>query len=269
MSISYLQLMLGILFAASIGYLAWRIKALSRSGAYAATLVGGLIFGLGGLTWALLLLTFFISASTLSHIFVQRKANLEIKFAKGSQRDWAQVSANGGLGAILVLISVVFPSQFWPWIAYAGAMATVNADTWATELGVLSQKPPRLITTGHIVECGTSGGITLMGTSATVAGAALIAFVTGLLSPPLFLNLLIISLAGLAGSLFDSWLGATVQAMYECPHCTLETEHYPLHTCGHPTVPKSGWVWMNNDAVNFISSIFGAVVAVGLWQLMG
>ncbi len=267
---STLQLFIGFLLGALMGYAAWRVKALAHSGAWAATIIGGLIFGLGGLAWAVLLLAFFISSSGLSRTFSRRKANLGEKFAKGSQRDWAQVFANGGVGALLVITQVFFPEQFWPWIAYAGAMATVNADTWATELGVLSKKPPRLITTGKIVERGTSGGITVLGTLATLAGAALIALFASLLTPQVdfSLFLIVVSLAGLAGSLLDSLLGATVQAIYECPHCATETERHPLHTCGKETLLAHGLSWLNNDWVNFISSVFGAAVAVGLWQWM-
>jgi len=262
-----LQILICFLLGAFIGFFAWRVRALSISGAWAATIIGGLIFGLGGLSWAVLLLTFFISSSGLSRAFSRHKANLGDKFAKGAQRDWAQVFANGGMGALLVIIHAFYPDQFWPWIAYAGAMATVNADTWATELGVLSAKPPRLITTGEIVERGTSGGITFWGTLATLGGAALIALVTTLFTPQALIILLVVSLAGLSGSLLDSLLGATVQAIYDCPHCSMETERYPLHSCGRKTVHKRGFHWLNNDLVNLISSLFGAVVAVGLWQL--
>ena len=103
-------------------------------------MIGTLIFGFGGVPWAALLLAFFISSSLLSKMFSAKKVSLAEKFEKGSRRDWAQVLANGGAGAFLAVVGLLFAQDAWPWLAFAGAVATVNADTWATELGVLSAK---------------------------------------------------------------------------------------------------------------------------------
>ena len=149
-------------------------------------------------------------------------------------------------------------------------MAAVNADTWATELGILNPTAPRLITTGKTVEKGTSGGISSRGHfrrwqarpwSALVA--ALFSLATGALG-----IIFIASLSGLAGSLFDSLLGATVQAIYYCPACQKETERHPLHTCGTQTIRVRGWYWLNNDLVNFACSSAGALSAIGLWLVL-
>jgi uncharacterized membrane protein len=70
-----------------------------------------------------------------------------------------------------------------------------------------------------------------------------------------------------AGSLFDSLLGATVQAIYFCPKDQKETERQPLHTCGTETVHLRGWEWLNNDWVNFGCGAMGAVLAVGMFLL--
>lgn len=260
------QLTLGFVLGALVGFLANKAGALDRSGSWAAGLIGAIIFGLGGLSWAALLLTFFISSSALSRVFPHRKAALSDKFAKGARRDYAQVLANGGLGALLAVIHALFPAQLWPFIAFAGAMATVNADTWATELGVLSPVPPRLISTGKVVEQGTSGGITLLGYLASTAGAGLIGLEAGMLAGgSIFPVAAIVVLGGLGGATFDSILGATLQAIYFCPACRKETERHPLHGCGNETSHVRGWRWLNNDWVNFISSAMGALVAVLIW----
>jgi uncharacterized membrane protein len=152
-------------------------------------------------------------------------------------------------------------------------MAAVNADTWATELGVLNPSPPRLITTGKTVERGTSGAISLLGSLAALGGAGLVALLAAAFSTqtpdPLrgFLIVMTASLlGGLAGSFFDSLLGATVQAMYYCPACQKETERHPRHLCGAETVQRRGWGWLNNDGVNFAASLAGALVAMALWS---
>ena len=276
--IDVIQITFGIILSIVISLLAYRLGSLSRSGAWAAFFNGALIFGLGGLPWATLLLAFFVSSSWLSRAFRRQKMALHEKFAKGSRRDWGQVLANGGLGTAVVMIHTLLPEQAWPWAAYLGAMAAVNSDTWATEIGVLSRSAPRLITqwllpwhkrTGTI-EKGTSGGVTPLGTLAALVGAAFITAFALLFSPPQqTLPLLIAGLiGGLSGSIFDSWLGATVQGIYYCPQCTKETEHSPRHSCGTATTHQRGWRWLNNDWVNFLCSAAGAGVTVVIWRLL-
>lgn len=262
-----LQIILGLLLSGLLGYVGYRRGSLSRSGVLGAMLVGTAIFGFGGWAWGILLIVFFVSSSALSHFKAARKESLAEKFSKGSQRDLAQALANGGAGALIAVANFIWPHPLW-WPAFVGAMATVNADTWATELGVLSKAQPRLVTNGKLVEVGTSGGITLLGTFAAFAGSALIGLVSSFsLSLP-FSFFFISSLSGLLGSLFDSVLGATVQAIYFCDNCHKETERHPIHTCGHPTRLICGWRWLDNDWVNFVSSVVGSAVAVGGWLLV-
>ena len=269
--ISPLNVLTGFFIAIIIALTAWRAKALSQSGAIAAAILGIVIFGLGGLGWTILLLTFFISSSILSRSLPQKKAILSEKFAKGSERDAGQVFANGGIAGVLVLLHLFFPQQDWPWLGFAGALAAANADTWSTEIGVLSPKLPRMITSGKPVERGTSGGITLIGSLAALGGSLLIAVLAILfwegkvLEGPGSKSALIIgliSLAGLIGSFVDSFLGATIQAIYHCPVCHKETESHPTHVCGEKTTLKRGWSWLNNDWVNTFCTLTGACVGV-------
>jgi uncharacterized protein (TIGR00297 family) len=264
-----MQIFIGVILAAFIAILAWRVRSLSTSGAWAAIITGGLIFGLGGLPWAVLLLTFFITSSALSRAFKQQKAILAEKYSKGDRRDWGQVLANGGLGALLAIGYFIPPHHEWIWIAFAGTMAAVNADTWSTELGVLSPVLPRMITSGQKVERGTSGGVTVVGTLAALGGAVFIAVMAVLFNskPEWLISLGIIIVGGLMGALVDSLLGATVQAIYWCPVCLKETERHPIHTCGSPTHQMRGWSWVNNDIVNILCSLTGAIVSAGLWLL--
>lgn len=266
-----LQLSLGLLLSALIGYVGYRRRSLAASGVVGAVLIGTTIFGLGGWAWGTLLVVFFVSSSLLSHFYEARKAALAEKFSKGSQRDLAQALANGGAAALIAVLSVIWPHPAW-WAAYAGAVATVTADTWATEVGVLSPTPPRLVANGRVVEPGTSGGLTRLGTLAALGGAALIGLIAAGFHlaagrPPLEAGALLAltAAAGLLGSLVDSFLGATVQAIYYCDHCAKETERHPTHRCGSPTRRLRGLPWLDNDLVNFVSSVAGAGASLAFW----
>ena len=257
------HLVLGFLLAVSIAYLAYRVHSLSRDGASAGTMIGTIVFGLGGWQWSILLLAFFISSSALTRLFKDRKRGLNEKFSKGSERDAGQVLGNGGLATALVLLNAIFPHQLWTWIGFAAVLASVNADTWATELGTLNPNPARMITDlRKRVVGGTSGGVSSWGTIAALFGASVIGLLAALLYPNVHWSLFIlITISGLLGSLFDSFLGATVQAMYFCPREQKETEKHPLHTCGTETVHIRGWKWLNNDWVNFMCSASGFIFA--------
>ncbi len=258
------QLLLGFLLAVLIAVAAYRTHSLSRSGAWGALVEGTIIFGVGGWRWAVLLLAFFISSTGLTRLFSRRKAALNEKFEKGGQRDLGQVLANGGIASIFAGLSFFFPQASWTWLAFAASLAAVNADTWATELGVLNPSMPRLITTWKPVERGTSGGISLYGSLAALVGALFIAILAALVRPSgSFLGVTGIAiLGGLGGSFFDSLLGATLQAIYYCPHCEKETEKHPLHTCGVKTEQVRGLSWLNNDMVNAACALMGAVIGV-------
>jgi uncharacterized protein (TIGR00297 family) len=257
-----MEIAIGLLLAATSSILAYRIHSLSKDGAVAATFIGTIIFGLGGWQWAVLLLAFFISSSLLTRAFKNRKLGLDEKYSKGGRRDAGQVFSNGGIAALFVLLHAFLPQTIWAWTGFAAALAAVNADTWATELGVLNPNPPRLITDlSKRVEKGTSGAISVYGTIAALLGAGVIGILAVILFPNGNVSLFIlVTLSGLLGSLIDSLLGATVQAIYFCPTDKKETEKYPRHTCGTPTIQIRGWKWLNNDWVNVACSASGAVI---------
>jgi uncharacterized protein (TIGR00297 family) len=269
------QIGLGIVLSTAIGGLAYWRRSLSPSGWLGAVIVGSLTFGFGGWSWGLTLIAFFVTSSLLSHYkesLKERKA--AEKFAKGGRRDLWQTMANGGLGAACAVAYVLAGRPVALLAAFAGLMATVTADTWATELGVLSPHKPRLITTGREVTPGTSGGVSVIGTSATAVGALLIGVIFYLLliaeGAPAAATLWVIPaslVGGVLGSLSDSLMGATVQAIFQYPDGR-ETERRVARD-GRPNAFLRGWPWLNNDMVNLISSVFGALVAVVIGVLLG
>lgn len=267
-----LRLALGFALSTLIGGLGFWRHSLTRSGWLGAIVVGTASIGLGGWTWGLLVVVFFVTSSALSHWRKAAKARIAAdKFAKSEQRDWAQTMANGGAVVGLALLGAILP-QPWLFAAVLGVLATVTADTWATELGTLSRAQPRLITTGRPVVPGTSGGVTLLGLAATAAGAltiglAALLFTTLIDRAPATWAVLAALCGGVAGAATDSVLGATVQAIALCPRCQTETER-AVHRCGTPTQPYRGWRWLDNDWVNFCSSLAGALVSVLVWAAL-
>src|SRR5512132_300126 len=123
--------------------------------------------------------------------------------------------------------------------------------------------PARLITTGGVVPVGTSGGISALGTLAALAGGATIGLAAGLLPSGLawWTALPLGLVSGLAGSLVDSLLGASLQRQGYCPSCQAATEAR-IHYCGAATEPTRGYAWLGNDAVNFLASLAGGLVAL-------
>lgn len=273
----------GLLLSTVIGLAGYSRGALSRSGVLGAIITGTPILAFGGLIWAILLVSFFVSSSALSHYRARFKVRLADKFQKGSRRDLAQALANGGWAAVLAF---AFTTWHAPIIfaAFLGALATVTSDTWATEIGVLSTQMPRLISSGRPVPAGTSGGVTALGTATAFLGAAfigvmaavLLAFAAALpglgldslgkLLPPSKWGALVLvtAISGLAGSSFDSLLGATLQGMYFCDFDQKETERR-IHSCGRRTRLVRGYRWMDNDLVNFVSSFIGSGFAALIW----
>jgi uncharacterized protein (TIGR00297 family) len=278
--------MIGLLCSSIIAGAAWSKKSLSLSGAVAAIVVGSVLYALGGLPWYGTLMVFFLSSSLLTKWKHKRKAAVESGYAKSGRRDAGQVAANGGLGVLLCIGNSLWPHPFW-WVAYMGIMSAVNSDTWATEIGGLSRAEPRSIISGRKVPAGTSGGITIMGLTASLCGGmaigaagwlfvlwgapeAVTAAYAGSVTVTAVIGfagmLLMGALAGMAGSLSDSWLGAVWQVMYRCPVCGKEIEKN-RHCKDTQAVRIRGASFMTNDAVNLLSSVIGGGASLAFIRL--
>lgn len=261
------RLILGLALSTLAGGIAFQLGMLAGSGWLGAVLVGTAVFGFGGWPWAVMLMAFFVSASALTRYGSRRKAEAALDFAKGGRRDLGQALANGGIGAMLAILWGFFPHPVFWWM-FAGSLAAVTADTWATEVGLLSERPPWDLWRGRRVPPGTSGAITREGTIAGGLGALGIGLLAVGLSPvggsPGMA--LPVGLAGFLGMLLDSLLGATVQRIYWCDRCGKETER-SIHHCGQPARPLRGWKGLNNDGVNALAALAGAL-SMGLWMIV-
>ncbi len=257
-----------VLAAGGVAVVARRLRALSRSGMWAATAIGP-VFLSNGAAVAGSLAVFFVSGSVLSWLEARWRQEQRGIIAKGRERDVWQVLANGGVAAGVLLLrrknDAIGES------AAVGSLAAAAADTWATEVGILSRQRPRDALRSSLVEWGQSGGVTVAGLLASGVGAALMATTLVMLSDRRARfawrgqRWLGIVLAGIGGSLVDSVLGASVQALYYCPVCDRLTES-SRHRCGSATRITRGYAWATNDIVNVCATMAGAVLGA-LWEL--
>jgi uncharacterized protein (TIGR00297 family) len=230
-----------------------------------------LVFGIGGWTFAMPMLLFFIVSSLLSKL-PQKNAKLaQDMIAKGDRRDAVQVLANGLLPTLMVIAGLFIKNET-AFLLYLGGLAAATADTWATEIGLRFGKQPRSILTGKLVAPGTSGGITLAGSLGAILGAALVALV-GYLSYRFFEDVEIrwqpfigVAIAGIIAQFIDSLLGATLQRRNRCVVCGKITERG--EHCGQPTNYASGWRWLDNDVVNIACGVSGIVCSSALRHLL-
>jgi uncharacterized protein (TIGR00297 family) len=184
---------------------------------------------------ALLLLTF--SATRFGR---RRKELLGTAEARRG-RTASQVAANLGVAALagipLSAAHVFTPVAFGgraAMVAMVAAMAEATADTVSSELGQVLGGTPRMITSFRPVPAGTDGAISLKGTLCGSLAAAILVAVALFVLPSFSRTDAIIALAaGIAGLFIDSLLGAVPE--------------------------RHGW--LNNDAVNTLSTLAAALIA--------
>jgi uncharacterized protein (TIGR00297 family) len=228
---------------------AYYLQALDLNGLVAGVVLGSLIYGASPLLFVTLL-AFMVSSSLIGR-FSRHDPRFQVK----GKRNAMQVLSNA-FGACLAAAFMLAGND----VVGLGiaAIAAATADTWATEIGSLSRRKPRMITTLKVVEKGQSGGVTPLG-----LGASLLAglFVFAVTYPFAGMTYLVHSVAGGAlGSLIDSVLGATVQGIFRCRVCSKLTEHQKH--CSKSTLLERGMWWFNNDLVNLAATVAAMVVVI-------
>lgn len=244
---------------------AYAAKMLSVSGAVAAVIVGVCIFWGLDLSGLILLGSFFGTSSLLSIYKSKSKAALEEKLEKGSRRDWLQVIANGGIGALASLLYYSTNDPIWV-LAFLTSIASATGDTWSSEIGPLSKSRPILVRSLKRVEPGTSGAISLLGTIGALAGILFIV-ICGYIFMSITIEMaLIILFFGIVGNAIDTLLGAFLQRTYCCEICSIETEKR-IH-CEMKTKKVRGLSFLNNDGVNLLSSLLAPLFSLLTYPLI-
>jgi uncharacterized protein (TIGR00297 family) len=261
-------------FVAVVAYLRHSVTA---TGAVVGAGVGMVIYLSGGGFYWSILMAFFASSSVIGRITGRRGAGADRRrqaesiHAKGGRRDGVQVLANGGLAALMAAAHALSGRPLFM-LGYAIAIAAATADTWASEIGVLSSRDPVSILTLKPIPRGTSGGVSPLGLVASTGGALFIGLwfavgyvvVHGWNEVELMAMVAAITGGGFLGSLLDSVLGATVQAQYWDESRRAHTER--RHTsAGNPNRLVKGFHYLTNDAVNALS---GALAAAALFVIV-
>ncbi len=219
---------------AALGHL---VRGVTRSGAVAGAAVCFALFAAVGPGAFGTLLSVFALTWAATRLGLSRKQRLGTA-ERGDGRRASQVFANVGVAAVCAIVYGVLGSPRMLF-AMTAALAEAAADTVSSECGQALRGEARLITTFERVPAGTDGGVTLAGTLSGAVAAALVTVVAvfvGILPSRWFW---IATLAGVLGMLVDSYLGALCE--------------------------RRGW--MDNDAVNFTSTLFSAVLAAAFGHL--
>lgn len=200
----------------------------------------GLLIYLGtGFAGLASLALFFLLGTAASAWKEADKRRLGLADANKGRRTAGQVLANAGVAGLLGLVGWQFPGHAPACrLLLAGSFAAAAADTLASELGNVYGRRYYNIATLQPDQRGLDGVISLEGTLFGLAGSAVLAGAHCLGSgwTPDFWWLL---LAGTAGNLGDSILGAT-----------LERRRY-----------------LANNAVNFLNTLVGALAVAALHGL--
>ena len=247
------------------GLFSLKAGVLDHTGFVSATLTGCVVLIFGGLNWFAVLVSFLVFASLFTRYKYSRKKEMGAAEEKGGARSWRNVVANGSLASLSALGYGITSSTAFSAL-FLGAIGTASADTLATEIGLLSPGEPRLITNlEKRVNKGVSGGVSPLGELASLLGALLVGAVAWVLnvgSLSMTKTFTIVLISGFLGSSLDSILGATIQSLYKCTVCEKMAEKR-VH-CGKPACLIRGKEWIDNSTVNFISTLFGALIALVL-----
>jgi len=265
---------LRIIVVLAFGFLSIREGLVDKTGFIAGLVIGLLVILFGGWNWFIVLLSFHIIAGIVTKWHYDYKRRLGVAEEKGGARSWKNVVANGIVAAAMTVFEAFIGGQVWAF-AYLAAVAAAMGDTLATEIGLLNPSPPRLITKPWLrVEPGTSGGVSLLGYTASALAGAIVGFLgyflgvvpeAELVDFPWFLLLVITST--LIGVTVDSAIGATIQAQYRCTVCGKLTEK-PIH-CGRPAKLIKGYEWIDNHVVNIFGIGSAALAAILLSAITG
>lgn len=215
-NLPYLGRRIPLAIAVSLAFavLAWTVKAASRSGAICGFLLGTAIYLGYGYKSFLLLFALILLGSVATRLGFAKKAARGVAEGRQGARSWREALANLLVAAFFAILVITTHHEAAFLMGLVAALAEAAGDTASSEIGQWATDRAYLITTLKPVAAGANGGISLAGTAAGFAASAVLTGLgvgLGLCGPYRFAGPLIVLGAAMAGNLFDSLLGATLE----------------------------------------------------------
>ena len=235
------------------------VCALSRKltpvGAACSAAIGFIVLAALGFGGLVLLLLFFVPCSA-----VKRKDG-----TVHGPRKAVQVLANGLVATAAAILGMT-GNMSSALLLFGTAVAEAASDTMAGEIGRRSARPPVSILTGLPVLPGMSGGVTPHGFAAGLGSSIVIAAAWHLLfEGTTWMGASAVAACGFAGCVFDSFLGASCQAIYEDAEGKLTEEP---ETDGKVNKQVRGVRFMDNNMVNLVSNAASCALCLALSSIV-
>ena len=194
---------------------------------------------------------YFAFATLIATCFIILLTDRIKKDPKDNQRGIQQITSRFLLPTISIILYYLLGNEGFYTMFYA-TMAVCLGDTLASSIGALAKKKPINIFTQEKIEKGASGGITLLGTIASIFGGIIVGGLYFIQTANI-ISFLAIILLSLVGSMIDSILGLSLQAQYRCFVCKKVVEE-KRHCRKKPKLIR-GFAFMDNNLVNLLSNL--------------
>lgn len=225
---------------------AYKLHSITADGIVAAYLTAITLYTLGGPWIAISLLVFFILGSVVSKFKNEQKRNAELLQEDSGARNWRQVLSNSLPACILVWIAYIYPENEFILLPAFAVFSAAAADTFSSEIGMMSKGKVFNILTGKPIASGLSGGVSWIGFLAGALGSVLLS----IFALPQFgwSGMVFVSIFGFIGTIFDSIIGIVLQSKYIGNKGQLQDK--PNNSNEKPV---KGLKVITNNAVNFIT----------------
>jgi uncharacterized protein (TIGR00297 family) len=217
---------------AALAAAAYALRTVDLSGVVAGFALGTAIYVFLGWRGYLLLLAFFAIGSGCTKFGYRAKAAAKLAQEAGGRRGARHALANAGVAAACAMFAALTPYPGLFSLAFAAAFATAAADTASSEIGQLLGRRTFLITTFRPVPRGTEGAVSLAGTLAGIAAAAIVAVLGAWVGLYPWVGALAVAVAAFAGTTFESVVGAGLERRR----------------------------LLDNEALNFLNTLVGALL---------